>query len=82
LPIRQFAAFMTTCQAYLGNDSGPTHLAAALGLPTLALFGPTNPQIWSPRGPQVHIIQSSNQHINTILPSSVVKTLTPLLSQT
>ncbi|MGA1198163.1 MAG: glycosyltransferase family 9 protein [Candidatus Latescibacterota bacterium] len=29
LPIRQFAAFMTTCQAYLGNDSGPTHLAAA-----------------------------------------------------
>ena len=80
LPLRHFAAFMTTCNAYLGNDSGPTHLAAALGLPTIALFGPTNPHIWSPRGPNVFIISSSDTHINTVSPTNVLKTLMRLLS--
>jgi len=81
LPLRQFASFMATCNAYLGNDSGPTHLSAALGLPTVALFGPTNPHIWSPRGPKVHIVASPDTHINNISPTYVIKTLTPFLSQ-
>ena len=42
--------------AYLGNDAGPTHLAAQLGLPTLALFGPTDPRVWAPRGPAVRVL--------------------------
>ena len=42
--------------AYLGNDAGPTHLAAQLGLPTLALFGPTDPRVWAPRGPAVTVL--------------------------
>jgi ADP-heptose:LPS heptosyltransferase len=37
--------------AFIGNDSGPAHLAAQLGLPTLTLFGPTRPDHWAPRGP-------------------------------
>ena len=41
---------------YIGNDAGPTHLAAQLGLPTLALFGPTSPQRWAPVGPQVTVL--------------------------
>lgn len=41
---------------YIGNDSGPTHLAAQLGVPTLALFGPTDPRVWGPRGPAVRIL--------------------------
>lgn len=45
------------CQArlYIGNDGGMTHLAAALGVPTVALFGPTDPAIWRPLGPHVHV---------------------------
>lgn len=35
--------------AFVGNDSGPTHLAAALGTPTLAVFGETDPRIWGPQ---------------------------------
>lgn len=35
---------------FLGNDSGPTHLAALMGLETLAVFGPTDPRIWGPWG--------------------------------
>ena len=42
--------------AYLGNDAGPTHLAAQCGLPTVALFGPTDPRLWAPRGPAVTVL--------------------------
>lgn len=66
LTLRQYAATMTLCQAYIGNDSGPTHLAGAIGLPTIALFGPTDPKIWAPRGPSVAIIQSNTQSIDDI----------------
>ncbi len=41
---------------YLGNDAGPTHVAAQLGLPTTALFGPTDPRVWAPRGPAVTVV--------------------------
>ncbi|MEM8495997.1 MAG: glycosyltransferase family 9 protein, partial [Planctomycetota bacterium] len=47
---------LRTATAYVGHDTGPTHLAAALGLPTLALFGPTNPAHWSPLGPSVKVV--------------------------
>ncbi len=38
---------------YIGNDSGITHLAAATGCATVAIFGPTDPAIWAPRGDHV-----------------------------
>jgi len=41
---------------YVGNDSGPTHLAAQLGAPTVAIFGPTVPAVWGPVGPAVEIV--------------------------
>ncbi|MFH1758153.1 MAG: glycosyltransferase family 9 protein [Pseudomonadota bacterium] len=56
LPLLQLAALLQRSTAYLGNDSGITHLAAALGMPTVAIFGPTDPAIWGPRGPGVRIL--------------------------
>lgn len=53
----KLAALMSEVDLYLGNDSGITHLAAACGTPTIALFGPTDPQVWGPQGPQVSIIR-------------------------
>ena len=44
--------------AFLGNDSGLAHLAGLLGVPTLALFGPTDPVHWSPLGPTVRTLRS------------------------
>jgi ADP-heptose:LPS heptosyltransferase len=41
--------------AYLGADTGVTHLAAALGIPTEALFVTTDPAIWRPLGPAVRV---------------------------
>jgi ADP-heptose:LPS heptosyltransferase len=43
---------------YVGNDSGVTHLAGLLGVPTVALFGPTHPLTWSPLGPRVRVIRA------------------------
>jgi hypothetical protein len=50
------AEVVRSAAAFIGNDAGMTHLAAACGLPTLALFGPTDPRLWRPRGPNVHVL--------------------------
>ncbi len=49
------ACWLARASLYIGNDSGITHLAAAVGTPVLALFGPTDPAVWGPRGPNVRI---------------------------
>jgi hypothetical protein len=52
------AGFLAAARLYIGNDSGITHLAAAVGTPTLAIFGPTNPDIWAPRGDHVRVVRA------------------------
>lgn len=47
----QLAAILARCQVMIANDSGPLHIAAAAGTPTVALFGPTDPRLVAPRGP-------------------------------
>jgi len=42
---------------FIGNDSGITHIAAYWGIPTIALFGPTDPKIWGPVGRRVTVLQ-------------------------
>jgi ADP-heptose:LPS heptosyltransferase len=53
------AALLARAGAYVGNDSGVTHLAAASGAPTIALFGPTDPRVWAPLGPRVEVIRGA-----------------------
>jgi heptosyltransferase-3 len=57
LTLRCVAEELRTCRAFIGNDSGITHLAAYLGCPTIALFGPTDPRIWGPIGRRVTILR-------------------------
>jgi ADP-heptose:LPS heptosyltransferase len=52
----ELAGWLATARVYIGNDSGITHLAAAVGTPVVALFGPTDPRIWAPRGRDVSVI--------------------------
>ncbi len=56
LPLELLATIIARCSLYLGNDSGVSHLAAALGVPVVAVFGPTSPQVWAPRGPKVSVV--------------------------
>ena len=56
LPLSRLAAVLVASRGYIGNDSGVSHLAGALGVPTVAIFGPTDPAVWAPRGPDVSIV--------------------------
>lgn len=59
LPLIHVASLLERCRCYVGNDSGITHLAAAVGTPTIALFGPTDPEIWGPRGERVTLLRKN-----------------------
>ncbi|MCF6159636.1 MAG: glycosyltransferase family 9 protein [wastewater metagenome] len=56
LPLPTLAAMIKRCNLFIGNDSGITHLAAAVGTRTIAIFGPTDPGIWRPLGEQVSVL--------------------------
>ena len=53
------AALISRAALYVGNDSGITHLAAALGAPTVAVFGPTDPMVWRPLGRSVRVVRGA-----------------------
>jgi len=55
-PLLEVARHLQPCRCYLGNDSGITHLAAMLGVPTVALFGPSDPAVWEPVGPCTKVL--------------------------
>ena len=54
------ATWLGGAAAYVGNDSGISHLAAAVGVPVVALFGPTDPRVWAPRGEYVKVLPLSS----------------------
>ena len=49
-PIRYLGAIISRCDAVIGNDSGPLHIAVAMGVPTFGIYGPTNPKLQGPFG--------------------------------
>ena len=61
-PVRRPATYvelfneLRTASLFIGNDSGPSHLAGVMGLPTVTLFGPTDPAVWKPMGPRVRVL--------------------------
>jgi ADP-heptose:LPS heptosyltransferase len=62
-PLLPTAALIAQAAVFVGNDSGLTHLAATLGRPTVAIFGPTDPEVWGPRGEHVTIVQGQSTNI-------------------
>ena len=58
-PPTMLAGLLDLAAAYVGNDSGVSHLAAAVGTPTVALFGPSRPEHFAPRGRDVTILATA-----------------------
>ena len=56
LTLLHYAAVLKRCSLFIGNDNGPMHMAAALGVPVVALFGPSNPAEWGPRGGRTEVL--------------------------
>jgi len=57
LSIKETAAVLERCQLFIGNDSGPMHLAAAVGTPVVAFFGPSEPQHYRPYGVEQRLLE-------------------------
>jgi hypothetical protein len=68
-PLEVLARHLAGCQAYLGNDSGVSHLAGLVGARTVALFGPTPAAVWHPLGPRVKVLDFSTDpaHVAALL---------------
>ena len=60
LPLGHLAAILSMCRAYVGNDSGISHLAAAVGIPCVVIFGPTSDVHWAPLGPNLAVLRNTS----------------------
>jgi len=58
LPLPRLAALLRGAHAYLGADSGVSHLAGAIGIPGLLLFGPTDPRSYAPASPALRVLDT------------------------
>ena len=71
----ELGCWLAGAQIYIGNDSGITHLAAAVGTPVVAIFGPTDPAVWAPRGDRVSVLsarQSDDVTVENVLDAARV----------
>jgi heptosyltransferase-3 len=59
LGVRDFAALLSSCALVVSRDTGPMHLAAAVGTPTVGVFDTTNPGCYAPRGSRHRAVQVS-----------------------
>ncbi len=71
LPLPTLAALLTRCTRYFGHDTGISHLAAAVGAKCTLLFGPTDPAVWAPQGPQVKILHEPD--LATLTPKDALR---------
>jgi len=55
------AAVLQRCALFIGNDTGLMHIAAAVGTPTLGLFGPSPSDQYAPWGPQTALVRSTDR---------------------
>ncbi len=77
-PLPTLAAVLAGSAAYVGNDSGVSHLAAACGAPTVAVFGPTDPALWAPRGERVRVLRDASGDLGRVDVASVLGALVAL----
>lgn len=59
LSLPLLTAWLAQGRLYVGNDSGVSHLAAASGIPTVVIFGATDPRVWAPHGAEVHVVATT-----------------------
>lgn len=57
---------LLAARVFVGNDSGPGHLAAMAGVPVVSLFGPTDAAVWAPVGPRVEVVKSPNGEMSGV----------------
>jgi heptosyltransferase-3 len=76
--LEETKSLVAGASCFLGNDSGPAHLAAAFGLPVTVLFGPSNPSIWGPWKTQSTVLHADR--IDSIAAAQTIEAVSALLS--
>ncbi len=70
-------SLLTAAQLFVGNDSGPAHMAAAFGVPSVVLFGPSDPTVWAPWRTRHEVIWGQGV-MNEITTTKVVEAIARL----
>jgi heptosyltransferase-2 len=78
--LRESLAIVSHLQLFIGNDTAVMHSAVALKVPTVALFGPTNPRKWGNYGDRHRVLESPDGTMSGIATADVVATARELLS--
>ena len=80
-PIPMLAARFARAALYVGNDTGPLHLAAATGCPTVGIYGWSDPASWAPVGRCVRSVRAADASLESIPPAQVLEAALPLLQE-
>ena len=73
--LTQLASILHICNVFIGNDSGPMHLAAAVGTQTIGLYGPGDPTRFGPAGERCQTIRRESECMSEIQVADVIQTL-------
>lgn len=71
----ELAGLLQRADLFVGNDSGPGHMAASVGTPTVSLFGPTDPDLWRPIGHRCRVLRGRHESIEAIEVEKVLETV-------
>jgi ADP-heptose:LPS heptosyltransferase len=77
-PLRDVMSLMAGASLFIGNDSGPAHIAAAYGVPCIVLFGPSDSAVWAPWQTEAEVLTSRGADIGTIEVSQVLNAIAQL----
>ena len=76
LPLPELARRLAGARLYLGHDTGISHLAAAAGVPSLLLFGPSDPGVWAPPHEHVRVLRAPEGNLPNLPVATVLAALT------
>lgn len=76
LPLPELARRLAGARLYLGHDTGISHLAAAAGVPSLLLFGPSDPGVWAPPHEHVRVLRAPEGNLPNLPVATVLGALT------
>jgi heptosyltransferase-3 len=80
LSLAEIAAFVARCRLFVGNDSGLMHVAAASGVPTLGLFGPTDAREYAPSGKRAIAVRGTTGAMTSLTVDAVYEAAVRLIT--
>ncbi|MGB9458697.1 MAG: glycosyltransferase family 9 protein [Bryobacteraceae bacterium] len=80
-PLGQLKTLLAGASLFVGNDSGPAHMAAAFGLPSVVIFGPSDPAIWGPWRARSEVVTAPGETTGVTVAGLTVAQVTDALAR-